>query len=99
MLPSGFKVNGTNTEKNRSIPVPPKVKKIIDFLESLPFSELLTSTELLADGLCPYGGGHATNHPALIGYKEKVDNKLYWGNKKTITDLRKKLAEESCDQN
>lgn len=98
-LPVGFKVNGAKTDASR-IPVPPRVRKITALLNTLPSDELLTSAEIsirLALGI----SGSFVNHPALADYREKVDNKLFWGSRKSIVQLRKQLAEpeESQDEN
>lgn len=91
-LPAGFKVNGLKVTSENRTPVPPRVQKIMALLETVPKTELLTSAELcerLGMGI----GGSFINHPALIGYKEKVDNKLFWGSRASIAQLRKQLVE------
>lgn len=90
-LPAGFKVNGSKLDANR-IPISPRVRKIIDILNSLPANELLTTMEVSAR-LGMSLSGNYTNQPVLVDYREKVDNKLFWGNRKSIAQLRKQLAE------
>ena len=90
-LPTGFKVNGEKLDANR-IPISPRVRKILDILNSLPANELLTTMEVSARlGLSM--SGNFTNQPVLGEYREKVDNKLFWGNRKSIAQLRKQLSE------
>lgn len=89
-LPAGFKVNGSATPADR-IPVPPRVRAISGILDKLPRNEVLTTMEVSARlGLSM--SGNFANHPALASYREKVDNKLFWGNRKSIAQLRKQLA-------
>jgi hypothetical protein len=88
-LPAGFKVNGT---KSGTGLVPPRVKKIAAILEKVPAGELLTSQELAIQSGLSVGGSWSC-HPALIEYREKVDNKFFWGSIRTITQLRKQLSE------
>lgn len=90
-LPAGFKVNGVQT-KSAELSLPPRVKKIIALLESMPANELLLSVEVSIKTGLSFGGAW-TSHPALLDYREKVDGKLLWGNKKTIVRLRQQLAE------
>jgi len=95
-LPPGFKVNGSKTTSQ--VLMPPRVQKIIALLFKLPVGDLLTSLELSQQvGLST--GGSWTNHPALVDYREKVDNKFFWGNRKSIAQLRKQLAEPEETQN
>ena len=96
-LPAGFKVNGT---KSGTVLVPPRVKKVIALLEKQPFGELMTSNEVGQRASLSVGGAWSC-HPALVDYREKVDNKFFWGSKKSIARLREQLAEseESNDQN
>ena len=95
-IPTGFKVNGSKIP--RDILVPPRVKKIMALLDKLPFSELLTSMEVSArSGLSC--GGSWTNHPALVDYREKIDNKFFWGSRKSIAQLRTQLAASEEIQN
>ena len=97
-LPAGFKVNGTAVDV-RPVPVTPRVQKIIDMLKALPKDELLTTLEItIRLGLSM--NGNFTNHPALNPFKEKVDNKLFWGNQTSIAKLRKQLSEpEDTNEN
>lgn len=88
-LPAGFKVNGTKTKEG--MPTPPRVRKIIVVLDSLPASELITSMELAAR-LGMATGGSTLQFPGLQDYREKVDSKLFWGSRKSIAQLRKQLA-------
>ena len=91
-LPAGFKVNGSKVDTSR-VPIPPRVAKIIALLDKVPANELLTTAEIgsrLALGV----GGNFVKHPALTAYREKVDgNRLYWGNRKSIAQLRKQLTD------
>jgi hypothetical protein len=87
-LPAGFKVNGT---KSGNILVPPRVKKIIALLDKQSFGDLMTSNEVSQRLSLSVGGAWAC-HPALIDYREKVDNKYFWGSRKSIAQLRKQLA-------
>jgi hypothetical protein len=99
-LPAGFKVNGSKIKHDCTIPVPPRVQKITTLLEKLPTTEVLTTSELLLR-LGVATGGYALQHPSLTEYREKVDNKLFWGSRKSIVQLRKQLSEpeEANDQN
>ena len=87
-LPTGFKVNGT---KSGVMLVPPRVLKIIALLEKQPFGELMTSIEVGQRTFLSVGGAWAS-HPALFSHREKVDNKYFWGSRKSIAQLRKQLA-------
>ena len=91
-LPAGFKVNGSKTKNSSSVPIPPRVANIIKMLDKLPHGHLFTSMDLEAR-LGVYGIGTEARHLALYGYREKVDNKLYWGNRKSIAQLRKQLTQ------
>lgn len=97
-LPAGFKVNGTKCET--TVLAPPRVKKIMMMLDQLPSDELLTSMEVGIRAGQTIGGSWA-NHPALSEYREKIDNRFFWGSLKGIKKLRQQLAEpeESNDQN
>jgi hypothetical protein len=88
-LPPGFKVNGT---KSGASLVPPRVKKIIGILEKQPFGDLMGSADLIAQAELAFGSA-SVSHPALADYREKVDNKYFWGSKKSIARLREQLAE------
>jgi hypothetical protein len=99
-LPAGFKVNGTKTRTENQVPVPPRVKKIIIMLNALPANELITTMEL-SGRLGLSLSGAFMNHPVLIPFREKVDNKLFWGNRKSITQLQAQLvkSEENPSEN
>ncbi len=96
-LPSGFKVNGSKTTHS-GIPIPPKVRHMQEVLDALPSDELLTTIEMCAQTGSSMGGSHL-QHPALQNFREKIDNKLFWGSRKSIARLRKKLSEETHDEN
>jgi hypothetical protein len=96
-LPAGFKVNGSKTTQV-GIPVPPKVQRMIEILDALPSDELLTTIEVCAQ-VGKARGGADLQHPALQNFREKIDNKLFWGSRKSIARLRKKLSEETHDEN
>lgn len=100
-LPVGFKVNGSKITKESRIPVPPLTRKIMELLDTLPLTELLTSAELSERLGRNIHGGCSNSHLALIDYREKVDNKMFWGSRKSIASLRKQLAspEDSHDEN
>ena len=89
-LPAGFKVNGLKVSAE-GVPVPPLVKKVLVFLDSLPSDDLLTTGEL-ATRVHTYRNNIQATHPALQDYREKVDGKLFWGNPKSIKKLRAQLA-------
>ena len=84
-LPAGFKVNGSKVVANHIL-TPPRVQKIIAFLSATPPNELLTTMELSSLLGLSVSGAYVT-HPVLLDYREKVDNKLFWGNKKSIAQL------------
>jgi hypothetical protein len=92
MLPAGFKVNGQVAGG-----IPPQVEKIVRLLGGFPSGELVTSTELSAR-LHIAKCGTTLGPPALTEYREKVDNKVYWGSQTTISDLRKQLAEDTNEE-
>ncbi len=95
-LPAGFKVHG-NIAGN--VLIPPRVKKIMAILDKFPANELLTSQEVGIRASLSVGGSWS-NHPALVNYREKVDNKFFWGSPKSITKLRTQLAEpEETNEN
>jgi hypothetical protein len=89
-LPAGFKVNGSATPVDGLL-VPPRVKKILAILDKLPFQEVITTLEVSLR-LGRSTSGNFMGHPALEAYREKVDNKLFWGSRKSIAQLRKQLA-------
>lgn len=98
-LPAGFKVNGSKTASSSVFPIPPRAKKIMTMLDKLPVSEVLTTLEMtLRAGMSPSASGGLTTHPAILEYREKVDNKVFWGSKKTIAELRRKLNEPEDNQ-
>lgn len=90
-LPPGFKVNGSKGTTIET-PIPPRARKIIELLDALPFTELLTTMEVSARLGLSLSGSYM-NHPTLGDYREKVDNKLFWGTRKSIAELRKQLTE------
>jgi len=100
-LPVGFKVNGSKITKESRIPVPPQVQKMINILDALASDELITSLEFSERLNRNLHGGSNNTHPALRDYREKVDNKMFWGSRKSIASLRKQLAisEETHDEN
>jgi hypothetical protein len=91
-LPVGFKVNGLKVTTSR-LPVPPRIQKALIFLDSLPMAELLTSAELSEQLGRDIHNGQVNSSRILLDYREKVDNKLFWGSRKSIAQLRKQLAE------
>ena len=98
-LPAGFKVNGSKKSESTS-PVPPRVQKLIKYLDKIPLNDLFTTMDLAlrtGSGI----SGSFTNHPALAPYREIVDAKLFWGSPKSIAKLRAQLAEpeETSDEN
>ena len=90
-LPAGFKVNGVKTTSR--IPLPPRVQKIITVLDALPLTELKTTTDVSELIGVNINGGGANCHPGLRDYREKVDNKMFWGSRASIAQLRKSLSE------
>jgi hypothetical protein len=88
-LPAGFKVNGSKVPNGGR--VPPRVTKIMAILDKVPYGELLTSNELGARAVLSVGGSW-TSHPALFEYREKVDNRFFWGSRKSIARLREQLV-------
>ena len=97
-LPAGFKVNGSTVEEVRRGLIPPRAKKIMALLDKLPFNDLLTSLEL-GERVALSVGGAWTSHPSLAEYRQKVDNRFFWGSRKSIAQLRKQLAEPEETQN
>lgn len=100
-LPVGFKVNGVKVTKESRVPISPQVQRMINILNAIPVNELLTSAEFSERLGCNLHNGSNNTHPALRDYREKIDNKMFWGNRKSIASLRKQLAapEESHDEN
>jgi len=91
-LPAGFRVNGAKVLSTNQMPIPPMVQKIIAFLDKLPFGDIVTTMELGEQmGLSP--SGSQLRHPILRDYREKVDQKLFWGSTKSIAKLRAQLTE------
>lgn len=88
-LPAGFKVNGTKTTGKELIP--PRAIKIMGSLNALPFGDLITSNELSVRVSLSIGGAWSSL-PCLVDYREKIDNKHFWGSRKSIAHLRKQLA-------
>jgi hypothetical protein len=88
-LPAGFKLNGHITTKQTH--VSPRIRKILSILDKLPLNEVMTTMEL-SIRLGMSVSGNFTNQPVLEPYREKIDNKLFWGNRKTVESLRKQLA-------
>lgn len=86
-IPAGFKVNGVLGPR-----ISPRVQKVITILDALPADELLTSSNLAERTTFPLSGG-LLQESALRDYREKVDSKIFWGNHKSIAQLRKQLAE------
>jgi hypothetical protein len=89
-LPAGFKVNGFATV-TRQFHISPRIKKIMDILDKMPKNEVVTTMEL-SMRLGMSVSGNFTNQPVLEPYREKIDNKLFWGNRKSIANLRKQLS-------
>lgn len=90
-LPSGFKVNGTGVKSGKGLPPTPRELQAIAILDKLPLNELLTGMELshrMGSNI-----GNISNMPSLEHNRQKVDNKLFWGSRKGIALLRKKLIE------
>lgn len=99
-LPAGFKVNGSKIATHNRLPLPPRARKLISLLDKLPMGDVLTSIELRARAGVSLTG-EVLQVLELTEYREKVDNKLFWGSRKSIAQLRKKLAEpeDTSDHN
>lgn len=91
-LPKGFKVDGSVPAVQGAQLVPPRVRKIIVLLNTLPVGKLLSSAELGQRVNLSFGGAW-TNHPVVMDYRQKVDGKLFWGSRKSIAKLRKQLED------
>ena len=91
-IPAGFKINGTIRENAAGTPVPPRVHKIITILDGLDENELVTTIELSALAGVGDASGRWPQHAGLSQYREKVDNKLFWGSRVSIAHLREQLA-------
>lgn len=89
-LPAGFKVNGLSSFS--SIPVPPQVHRIMAMLDKLPENEVLTTREM-AQRVGTANSNASFQHPVLMDYKQRVDNKMFWGSRASIAQLRKSLSE------
>lgn len=98
-LPAGFKVNGSKVRTENHVTIPPRQQKIIDLLTNLPPNELLTTLEMSTRLRTAVNGN--LNHPALSPFRAKVDNKLFWGNRKSIAQLQAQLnhSEENPSEN
>lgn len=93
MLPAGFKLNGTVVSgKNK---VSPQTARITKTLEKLPLKEVFTTRQLATLASASQGGW--INDPNLYAYRQKIGGKLFWGNKQTITELKKQLGEPNED--
>lgn len=92
-LPSGFVLNGISTED--SMPLPPRIKRVIAVLDELPFKEVLATRQLLP--LARTSGNNFSTYTVLDSYKVQIDGKMFWGNTKTITELKKQLGEPNED--
>jgi len=93
-IPAGFTVVGAKPlAEKHSVPIPPRVQKIINLLNTLPENELLTTMEMTSRLGLSTSGGSFSSYLVLIPYRAKVDNKLFWGNRKSIVQLQAQLAE------
>lgn len=91
-IPAGFKINGAISANNPGPPMPPRVQKVIAVLAGLAKNELVTTIELAALAGVGEASGRWPQHPGLAPYREKVDNKLFWGSRVSIAHLREQLA-------
>jgi hypothetical protein len=66
-------------------------QKAIQFLDKLPFKQMLTSKELAAK-VSIHPGDWALTHPDLAGYSHIASNVKHWGSRETIAALKKHLG-------
>jgi len=85
MEKSKFKINGQPLRfGNRHT--------LVRFLDKLPFGEVVTTREVsLKTGISHMDGSF--RHPDLLVRSAKHNNIRLWGNKKTIQELNKQLAQ------
>ena len=98
-LPAGFKVNGVKTTVPSRVPLSPRAQKVAAILDALPFTELKTTMQVSELAMSDLNTGGISTHPGLRDYREKVDNKMFWGNRKTIAQLRQQLAKIAEEPN
>jgi len=91
-IPSDFKFSSSREVCIGSIP--PRTKRIMEFLDALPYKELLTSRELVNRMGLP---SYAISDSGILmqDYREKVGMFFVYGSKKTIAELRRRMSNEN----
>lgn len=92
-LPKGFKFRGVAPELSDAN-IPAIVKKIIEYLDKLKFTEVVGTFELSCGMRCSKSSIQSfASHPALGGYRcnPTKANTLVWGSRRTIAELKKQL--------
>lgn len=95
-LPSGFTFRGGFAPTN----VPLLCRKIAAFLDKLPFKEIIDTRQLAAAMDVQLNGvQHVSAEPYLVEYRHALTgNRVAWGSKRTIKELKKQLARQNADQ-
>lgn len=86
-------MNGVATQD--SLPLPPRIKRVIEVLDKMPFKEVLPTRQLLP--LAKTSGNNFADYSALDSYRVKIDGRMFWGSTKTIAELKKQLGEPNED--
>ena len=89
VFPSDFKIRGGLVLSGS---ISPTVARCIKALDALPFKELITPRQLAALAKAThYTLMSLGADPALAPYKFQHQHKNYWGNKKTIAELKRQM--------
>lgn len=93
-LPKGFKLREGAEIRG---PLPPIITKVLTYLDSTKFGDLLTTFQLsqAVKYSTPSIQGVAA-HPALAEYRFTQSSRaILWGSKRTIAELKKQLKKQA----
>lgn len=88
---SGFKISDAAIASGST---PVIVRKVVEYLEKLPFKELIVGRQLAA--AVGVSSGHIQHHgsePILKDYRFKYKGCYLWGSKRTIKELARQNKE------
>jgi hypothetical protein len=73
--------------------LPPYLQKILNAAEAIPDSEVVDFYGMAAmAGVASSTVGHCSGHPAFKGNRHVCKHKAWWGNKRTIAELKKQFS-------
>ena len=82
-------------------PKPQVIVRVVEFLKGTKYKDLYTLNDLCDHtgySISHLGSRYAT-HPDLKGFRFKVGKSVYWGNEKTIQELKEGVNEKTIVDN